>query len=113
MLNATFECLYSITYVGSPCPSREQPKSLIYISRLCTIQVDVCLTALGSKESILLITLVHVLSLIVKIYDKVNKRNIRQSFEGCRQTFEGYKMTFVYALVIIISTGNKTCTVQS
>ena len=44
-------------YVGnlcSPCPL--QLKRLIYISRLCTIQLHVCLTALV-LESILLLTL--------------------------------------------------------
>ena len=40
----------------------EQPKRRIYISRLCTIQLHVCLTALVLEESILLVTLVHVLS---------------------------------------------------
>ena len=44
-------------YVGlcSPCPL--QLKRLIYISRLCTIQLHVCLTALVLQESILLLTL--------------------------------------------------------
>ena len=58
--------------------------------------VHVCLTALVLEESILLVTLLHMLSLIVNIYDK---RNICQSFKGCRQTFKDYKLTFVYALV--------------
>ena len=61
-------------YVGnlcSPCPLHEQPKRLIYISRFSTIQLHVCLT----EESILLVTLVHVLSLTVT---KVSKRNICQ-----------------------------------
>ena len=60
-------------YVGnlcSPCPLHEQPKRLIYISRLCTIQLHVCLTALVLEESILLVTLMHVLSLTVNKCDK-------------------------------------------
>ena len=45
-------------------------------------------------------TSVHVLSLIVNIYDKSSVvRNIHRSFEGCRQTFEDYKLTFVHALL--------------
>ena len=70
------------------------------ISRLCTIQLHVCLTALVLEESILLVTLVHVLSLTMNIFDKVSKRNVHQSFKGCKQTFEDYKMTFIYALVL-------------
>ena len=45
-----------------------------YISRLCIIQLHVCLTALVLEESILLVTLVHVLSLTMNIYDK-SKQN--------------------------------------
>ena len=40
----------------SPCLLHEQPKRLIYISRLCTIQLHMCLTALVLEESILLVT---------------------------------------------------------
>ena len=64
-------------YVGnlcSPCPLHEQPMRRIYISRLCTIQLRVCLTALVLEESILLVTLVHVLSLTVNICNK-SKQN--------------------------------------
>ena len=64
-------------YVGnlcSPCPTHEQPKRWIYISRLYAIQLHVCLTALLLEESILLVTLVYVLSLTVNIYEK-SKQN--------------------------------------
>ena len=45
-------------YVGSLCsPCPLQLKRLIYISRLCTIQLHVCLIALVLQESILLLTL--------------------------------------------------------
>ena len=64
--------VYTLLHNGvlcSPCPLHEQPKrSIIYISRLYTIQLHVCLTALVLEENILLVTLVHVLSLIMKIY---------------------------------------------
>ena len=52
------ECLYlSLT--------RAAKNVNIYISRLCTIQLHVCLTALVlRRENILLVTLVHMLSLI-------------------------------------------------
>ena len=46
-------------YVGnlcSPCPLHEQPKRSRYISKLCTLQLHVCLTALVLEESILLVT---------------------------------------------------------
>ena len=49
---------YIMEYVGnlcSPCPLHEQPKRLMYISRLCTIQLHVCLTPLVLEESILLV----------------------------------------------------------
>ena len=82
-------------YVGnlcSPCPL--QLKRLIYISRLCTIQLHVCLTALACirRKYFAGNFIMHVLSLTI------TKGNISQNFEGCRQTFEGYKMIFVYAL---------------
>ena len=84
-------------YVGnlcSPCLLHEQPKGdYIFLSRLCTTQLHACLTALVLEESILLVTLVHVLSLTMNIrirMTKVSKVNIHLSLEGCRQTFEGY-----------------------
>ena len=64
---------YIVEYVGnlcSPCPLHEEPKRRIYIYRLCIIQLHVCLTALVLEENILLVTLVHVLSLTMNIYDK-------------------------------------------
>ena len=63
--------VYTLLHNGvlcSPYPLHEQPKWSIYISRLYTIQLHMCLTALVLEESILLITLVHVVSLIMKIY---------------------------------------------
>ena len=60
----------------SPCPLHEQPKrKLIFIflgsvAKALQIQLHVCLTALVLEERILLVTLVHVLSLTVNIYDK-------------------------------------------
>ena len=61
----------------------------------------VCLIALVLEESILLVTLVHVLSLTMNIYDKSKQNKHSLKFENYRQTFEGYKMTFVYALIYI------------
>ena len=58
-----------------------------------------CLTALVLEENILLVTLVHVLSLIMKIYDKCKCKKHLLKLKSCRQTFEGYKMTFVYTLL--------------
>ena len=60
---------YIMEYVANlynSCPLHEQPKGK-FISRLCAVQVRtcVCLTALVLEESILLVTLVHVLSLIM------------------------------------------------
>ena len=47
-------------YVGNlcnPCPLNEQKGEFIRcISRLCTIQLHMCLTALVLEESILLVT---------------------------------------------------------
>ena len=76
MLNSESEMFiphYIMECVGnlcSPCLLREQPKRWIYISRLCTIQLHVCLTALVLEEGSLLITLVHVLSLTMNTCDK-------------------------------------------
>ena len=60
--------LYIIEYVGNLCAT------WFYISRLCTIQLHVCLTALVLEENIFLVTLVHVLSLTMNIYNKINVR---------------------------------------
>ena len=57
---------YIVKCVGNLCtpwPLHEQPKWWICISRLCTIQLHMCLIALLLEVSILLVTLVHVLSL--------------------------------------------------
>ena len=46
-------------YVGSlcsTCPLHEQPKRSIYISKLCTMQLHVCLTALVLEGSGCVIT---------------------------------------------------------
>ena len=57
MLNETFECLYSITkwsmlvICAVFVPLHEQPESLIYISKHCTIQVHVCLTVFAGNLS--------------------------------------------------------------
>ena len=55
----------------SPCPLHEQPKRLIYIF-LGSANTITCVPNSFSiiEESILLVTLVHVLSLTVNIYDK-------------------------------------------
>ena len=60
MLNRTFKWSKFVGNLRSPCPLQG-----MYISRLCTIQLHVCLTALVLEESILLVTLMHALSLTV------------------------------------------------
>ena len=101
MLNATFEMFiphYIMEYVdnlSNPCLLCEQPKRLIYN---CWPHKTIICVPYGftMRRKYLQVTLVHVLSLTMNIFDK--SLHVRSSFEGCGQTFKCYKLTFVYVL---------------
>ena len=72
MLNATFEMFilhYIMEYVGnlcSPCPLCEQPKRWIY-----SCKIIICVPyGFIMRRKYLQVTLVHVLSLTMNIFDK-------------------------------------------